>query len=351
MTILHLWNSTGWRGGENQFRLMIDYLPEQLRGVMAAPAKSELGRRLAPAIPFLSASCSGFLDIASFFAVRRFVQQHGISLMHAHTGRSHEVGALVRKLTGVPLLVSKRNDFPISGGWKYRQADRYIAVSQAAARQLERGGVASDRIEIIADSVDLRRHAQAVPDRLDTARGAPFVVCVASFAREKDHVTLLKAWSLVEAARPDARLALVGDGLLSHAMATLSSELGHRNVRFTGWREDVLDLVYGADIFVITSKSEGLCSSICDAQQASRPVVATRAGGIPEVVRDRDTGLLADIGNPGSVATALLELMAAPEFSRRLGLNGHALAVQEFDPGRNVARHAAIYREMAPSLR
>ena len=346
MSVLHLWHSSGWRGGENQFRLLASHLSEPWRGRLGAPTGSELAKRLATTLPVDAVRCGGMLDPASLVTVRGLIRRHDIKVIHAHDSGAHAAAALARLVSGVPVVMSRRNAFPTSGGWKYRSTDFFITVSSAGAARLAEAGVATAKVAVVPDAVDLAALDAAQPERMGFGPDTPVVLCVAAFTREKDHATLLKAWAEVEAAVPQARLLLAGDGPLDRELRRLAAGLSLQRVSFLGWRDDVPALIKGSDIVVLASREEGLGSSLCEAQAAGRAVVATDAGGIPEAVEQGGSGLLSKIGDASALAGNLIALLRDPSRRSGLGEAGRVRAKWLFSPDRIARRHEEIYRSV-----
>lgn len=121
----------------------------------------------------------------------------------------------------------------------------------------------------------------------------------------KDQATLLRAWSQIEPQHPRAQLLIAGEGELRGELEHLITSLGLRRARLIGYRSDVPALLKGSDVFVMSSHLEGLCTSIMDAKRCGLPVVATRAGGIPEVVDETSGGVLVPVRDPVALAQAL----------------------------------------------
>ena len=346
MTVLHLWHSSGWRGGENQFRLLATHLAPSWQGHLGAPPGSQLMQRMAGVLPAHPMRCNGLLDFGSIARARQLIVQHGFKLIHAHDSHALSTALSIRMLTKTRVVASRRNAYAIRSGWKYRAADAFFCVSEAAARELSRAGVAEERLAIVPDAVDLDALDSSQPERLEADPSDIVVLCVAAFSAEKDHRTLLAAWQQVEARCGEAWLHLAGSGSLETELRELSASLGLQRVRFLGWREDVPALIKGADVVVLSSRSEGLGSSLCEAQAAGKPVVATRAGGIPEAVDEGVTGLLSPVGEPSSLSDNLAGLIADPERRVSMGEAGRKRARTLFSPSAVTHAHQALYESL-----
>jgi len=214
-------------------------------------------------------------------------------------------------------------------------------------------GVPADRIRVVHSGVepptvpsDARRQLRS---ELEIDDGTPLLAMVASLTDHKGHRYLLEAMPAVKAEFPGTVLLLVGDGELRDDLEGRAEALGLAGgaVRFLGHRSDVPRILGALNLFVMSSHLEGLCTSIIDAMLAGVPVVATRAGGIPELIEDGVTGLLADVRSPESLADRIVKALADPGLRRRLAANAEEVARQRFTGDAMVERTLAAYRELA----
>jgi glycosyltransferase involved in cell wall biosynthesis len=166
---------------------------------------------------------------------------------------------------------------------------------------------------------------------------------VASLTPHKGHAVLLEAAGRV----PGARVVLVGDGPQREPLAALAGRLGIRDrVVFAGRRDSVWPCLRAVDVAALAStEREGLGIALIEAMAACRPVVASRLGGIPEVVEDGRTGLLVDPGDAAALAAALQELAADAERRRRMGEEGRRRFERRFTVARMMTRIETLYAE------
>jgi glycosyltransferase involved in cell wall biosynthesis len=177
--------------------------------------------------------------------------------------------------------------------------------------------------------------------------GVPLIVNVGALVAHKGQTYLLDAMPLVMRAVPDAHLVILGEGELRASLERQVKERHlERAVHMPGFREDVLSLMKSADVFVMSSVTEGLGSAVLDAMAMGLPVVGTRAGGIPEVVVDGETGLLVPPREPGPLAAALVQLLEAPLLRARYGHAGQARVAAHFGVDALVDGTIAAYRDM-----
>jgi glycosyltransferase involved in cell wall biosynthesis len=227
---------------------------------------------------------------------------------------------------------------------KYRSAcARYVGISRAVADGLRAAGTPSDRLSVIPSAVDFAPLASAVAVA-SPFPGHPLVGCVAQMTAEKGLTVLAAAWQRVVAARPAARLVLVGDGPERAAVAaTLGTAVG--TVHFAGFRSDVPAWLKAFTLYVQPSLMEGLGSTVIDALGCGLPVIASDAGGLPEVVGG-DGGVLVPPGDPAALAEAIVRLLDDPEAARAFAAAGSAFARRRFTIEAMVAAYAALYRRL-----
>ena len=183
--------------------------------------------------------------------------------------------------------------------------------------------------------------------KLGVPSGAPVVGNVAQLVHHKDHATLFRAAAIVLAQRPECRFVICGDGPLRQDLESLAGSLGISDrVIFAGFRADLDALIPCFDIFCLSSHLEGLGTSVLDAMCFSRPVVATRAGGIPDAVIEGETGRLATPRDSAGLAQALIETLGSDSNRARYGAAGRERFVKEFT---SAAMTEATLREYGPS--
>lgn len=265
-----------------------------------------------------------------------------IDLIHTHGNKAHLWGWAFSRLRRVR-LVWQLNDFPrgLSGSLLRKLAggaDALVAISRAIADAYGRPA------SLIPNGVDLSRFAPGGPAAdLGLPPGAPRIGIVGILAPWKGHEIFLEAARGILQARPDAVFVIVGDEAyrtFGHQgwrdrLERLSQALGiSRSVRFLGAREDVPGILRGLDLLVHASlRPEPFGRVLVEAQACGLPVVASNAGGVPEIVLDAGTGLLVPPGDPGALAAAILALIGDPARRRAMGEAGIRRAREHYDAG------------------
>jgi glycosyltransferase involved in cell wall biosynthesis len=356
MRILHIDTERGWRGGERQALWLAQSL--QRRGhpsVIAARLDEPLAQRGREAgLDVVPCSPSFEADPVAAFTLRRRLRELRIDIVHAHTGHAVGLGALATLGTTVKLVVSRRVDFPLRRNagtrWKYGRAAAIIAISRAVADVLIRSGVAENRIAVIPDGADMQRTiAPAAPETLRSLgvrAGAPLVVQVAQLVPHKDPLNFVRAIAAARERVSSLQALLVGDGPLrtdvDEAVRTLRLE---GTLYATGYRQDADALLAAADVVVLSSREEGMGSVLLDALFLGKPIAATRAGGIPEVITHEMTGLLSPVGDSSALGANIASLVEDCALAARLAAAARARA-GDFSLERLAERTLAVYERV-----
>ncbi len=315
---------SGWRGGEEHARLVIDGLPSGIEVLAIGQPGGRFAERLQrDGRPVVTLAMGSGADLRAAWRLRQLLNCERIDLVSAQTSRAHGLALLATMGTGIPLVVTRHLDFPLgfASRWKYRAANGFIAVSHRVAAAVRAAGVAESRISVVHNGVDLAQYRGGRANTLRQAHGIPadalVVACVGAFTQQKDHATLLTAWAALAPARPHAWLVLLGDGPLRPAIEARIREPSVPRVVLAGFRDDLPAVLPDADVVALTSRNEGLPLAVLEAQAAGLPVVATDAGGTAEIL-DQTCGRVVAIGDAPAVAGALAALIDDRELRQRL---------------------------------
>ncbi len=359
MHVLHLETGRRVYGGARQALLLCRGL--QGRGVtntLACAAGSEVetaARRSGIAVRALA--MGGDLDLPFIGRFAGMLRELAPSLVHVHSRRGGEwLGGIATARTGIPAVLTRRVDRAegrLAAALKYRPYRRIVAISEHVRRQLERAGVPAARITLIRSAVDAAlvepewsRERLAREFQLDPR--SQLVGCIAQLIPRKGHEQLFRAWREVAAACPEARLLLFGRGPLEARLRRAAREAGiERSVTFAGFRADLSQFLGRLDLVVHPALEEGLGLAVLEAQAAGVPVVAFRAGGVPEVVADGRTGYLVRRGDAPALALALTGLLQDEGRRRAFAEAAWEFAAQEFRVADMVGAHLTLYRGLA----
>lgn len=317
MNILHLSSEKKWRGGEQQIAYLLQASIEKGLNVRVVCRKGTAFETHCQTdnIPFDSISFNGCSKLTAAWKIKKICQSHSIDLIHAHSSSSHTVAVLSSLLGNpLPIVLSRRVDFTIKQNfftlWKYNHPSlkKILCVSDAVANIIRPSIKQPEKIATVYDGIDLNRFqppALKGDFRKDIGINddALLIGNVAAYTDNKDLFTFLRASAQIYKAHPDARFVIVGEGELRNSLTDAIKRLGLDGiVTLTGFRDDIPSVFKDLDIFLMTSKTEGLGSSIIDAFANKVPVIATAGGGIPELINNEVNGFLAPVGDDTQVA-------------------------------------------------
>lgn len=357
MRVLHLDEQRTWRGGEQQASWLVQGLVNAGHEVLIAgrPGSAWLADAHGGAqLERVALPLRNEFDLHSAWRLAGLVRARNIDLLHAHTSHAHSIACLARKIAGRgKVVVHRRVSFAPKGDvinrLKYAAPDRIVAVSQHVAEVLYAAGRPTSQVRVVHSAVDLARvdvHA-ASREALGVPADATLLFNAGALVGHKDHACLLDAFARIRAEVPTAWLLIAGEGELRDEIEARIAALGLGScVRLLGHRKDVPAITRVADLYVSSSWSEGLGTSVLEALAAQVPVVATQAGGVNEMVLDRETGRLVDNRNPEVLATAILETLRDPAAARDCALRARAHVEAHFTVPRMVAGNLAVYEEV-----
>lgn len=360
MRILHLSTARTWRGGEQQVAYLMQELQRrQVDQLVVCAGSSPMAQRCAEqgiaheCLPFRLA-----FDPLNAWRLSRKARAWQADLVHVHDSHGHTAAVLANQFfgMGLPLVVSRRVDFAISSGfssrWKYGHPSvkRILCVSQAIREIMAERLVRPQVLRVVYDGIDPARFAKGPDGRLRRELGigaeVPLIGNVAALAPHKDLFTFIRMAARIRQHLPAARFVLIGEGALQGELQRYAADRGMGTaLTFTGFRTDVDRLLPELDAMAMTSKTEGLGTSILDAFAARVPVVATAAGGIPEVVEQGRSGLLCPVGDDAALAAAVVQVLGNGDLRNHL-VEGAGRKLQAFSREAMAAATLQEYQEV-----
>lgn len=345
MNILHYNTMPGWRGGEQQGLYLIEGLNRYpvTQYSMGLPDNAFL-ERTAPfvkqAFPMPS---RGELNPSVVFSLIKVIKKEKINIVHTHTTHAHSLALQAKHFyNNFTLIIHRRVDFAIKNNalslYKYKseKVDKIIAVSECIKQLLIGQGVPADKIELIYDGVN--------PDRLKADHAVtkkkirndygidPETLIfgnIAALTGNKDHITLLRALHILMQEGIGFKLFILGDGEEKENILKEAKQLGlEHHLILPGYRTDLENFMGAFDIYVNSSQNEGLGTSIIDALANGIPVVATHAGGVPEILGESEFGLLVEKKNPHALAEGIKRMIKEPLLKESYEKKGRARADQ-----------------------
>lgn len=352
-------------GTEVQVLELLRGLPSEYQiqvGVLSAvgplmPQVHELG--YAPSEFPLAGSFARPQSAVQIARLARWFKQERVQLVHVHDFYSTLIVVPAARLAGVKVIVGRLDLSHWHGPARRallaqmtRMADHVVANAMAIKLQLIREeGIAPSKITVIPNGLDLKRFdarmAEGVSRPVPEATG-PVILHVANFNHEvKRQEDLLAAMAMVRHRRPDVQAWLVGDGARMELLQQQARALGlTETVHFLGSRDDVPALYAKAQAGVLCSSAEGLSNAVMEGMAAGVPMVVTRVGANPDVIREGDNGLLVAPYRPAELADALVEVLRDEEKRVAMGQAARRFVERELTLAQLAQRHDSMYRDV-----
>jgi glycosyltransferase involved in cell wall biosynthesis len=308
------------------------------------------------------------IDVAAFRRLLHLIRERQIDVIHAHLAYSSIWGALASRLTGVPLVATLHVGAPVERNAKEsirqfllrlllnRYAAKVIAVSAALRGDLVRGlGLHPDKVTVVHNGINL--HSSARPEaRLQLRQSlripgrSPLIVTVAVLRDGKGIDVLIRAAPSILEKLPEARFLMVGDGPMRGQWEKLAESTGVAQAfHWLGFRRDVASLLAQCDLFVQPSVRDAFPTAVLEAMGAGLPVIASRVGGIPEMVDEGITGILVPPGDADALGRAVVEALCDSPWMDRAGSAGADRVRRDFAIEVWRDRLAALYQRVARS--
>ncbi len=363
LRILHIDPERHWGGGETQVLGLTRYLHRAGHiSHVATPLHGILAQRLQHEnLAVQPLSIRNHLDGLAGWRLRRLVRREGYDLVHFHTARAHALSPWLHTLP-VRRLVTRRMDYPLKAGWLSRflygrQVDMLIAISSGVATALGTAQLPERAIRIIPSGIDTRRFLPTASQRRAIRRqhrlgeDTTVILMAGALTTRKSPHTLIEAAAQLHSSHQQGASSLhyllCGDGPLRQELEARVRALGLAAVfHFAGFCRDLPPYLAAADIFVHTPVWEGLGVAVIEALAAGLPVVASRVGGIPELITNGETGLLIPAQDSSALRTALLRCVHRPDWAKTLGAHGQAKVRTHFDIETTARANEALYYEL-----
>ncbi len=352
-----------WHGGERQAGLLAEGLA--IRGhrcTIISPESSECTRRMRDRLPIITYAGRG-RDPLTLWRLRR--QLRALQLDVLHLNDPHALTSVGLASYGLPIparFIARRVGFALKRPLLYHHlADGVVCVSHDVVQACRRSGIDDERLLLVPDGVDPQRmrsgQAAAARERFAIARDEPLLLAVGRLVEPKGFQTLIDALPRIRRQVSNVRVLIAGEGKYRGRLQQQIDRLQvNRSVCLIGQRNDIPDLMAAATLLVVPSYHEGLCSSIIDAMFAGCPVVASRTGGIPDLLDDRPAasepacGWLVPPGDAEELAQAVCAALGDRETRRDRARLGRRRAQREFTAQRMVERTENLYARVLSRL-
>jgi glycosyltransferase involved in cell wall biosynthesis len=359
-TILHTEASLGWGGQEIRvIQESVEFAKRGYRVLVACPKEARIAAKAAEAgLQVLNLPMRSPFDPTAVSAFVRIINREKIDIVHTHSSKDSWLAGAAGRIARVPVVRSRHLSTPVGRSWfttfVYRSLSDVIITSGSLIKEtlVTRNKLDPAKIVSIPAGVDIAKYdpkikGAKVRAELGLDCAYPVVGCVAILRSWKGHRYLLEAVPAVVKKYPKARFLIVGNGPkweeLLNMVRTLNIE---ENVIMTGFRKDVPEVIAAMDIFVLPSvASEATSQVIPQALSMDKPVIATNAGGLPEIIENKVTGLLVPPKDPGALADAILWMAEHKEEARGMAKRGREKILGGFTLKNMIDSTEDVYRK------
>lgn len=355
MRIMHVEAGRRLYGGARQVRYLVEGLAaEGFENILVCARGSEIAGAVRGAA-VVELPMGGDLDVFWAGPLRKLIEAHEPAVVHVHSRRGADlVGGRCARRAGVPAVLTRRVDSREPAWWarlKYRPYSAVAAISAAVETELVRHvGLDPARVVRVASAVDTERHR---PDFAARARlavtlnyppGSIVIGVVAQLIPRKGHALLLDCLQEVISRHPEVQVFFFGRGPQERALRRRTAAYGlAEHVRLIGYRNDLAALMPGLDLLVHPARREGLGVAVLEAMSCGVPVVASDAGGIPDIVEHERSGLLFASGGSREMRAAILRMLDDDALRLRLARAGRERVKSRFSVQRMSRRYMEVY--------
>lgn len=305
--------------------------------------------------------CSGKFDIKTISAIRKYIKDNKIGMIHSHGYKSNFYALLATLNMNIKRIITCHNWLGISSKMKFyklidkillKKFDKIVAVSDILKDEIIRGNIPENKVRVVYNGIDISR-LQVISDKLQVKKSLGIkenekvIGTVGRLTEEKGYIYLLRAAEKVVREFPDTIFLIIGDGQLRDSLKFIVHSLQlNDKVIFTGIRDDIPELLNLIDIFVMPSLKEGMPIALLEAMAAKKPIIASKVGAIPKVIEDGYSGLLVESGNEQELSESIIKLLNNPEKANSLAQNGYEKAKSEFSAKNMAEKYMEVYKSM-----
>jgi glycosyltransferase involved in cell wall biosynthesis len=356
--ILHIDTQKTWRGGQQQaFYLHQGLIAKNYTSIMICQPDSPMAKRcLEQKLPFQEIKMRNEADLIAASKISALIKKNQYNIIHCHSAHAQMLGIIIKLFFPKLILIgSRRVDFPIRSNFfskfKYNSSllNKIVCISQNIKNVMLSSKISPEKLHLIHSGINTHKFENLnppIPSELNVIKEKKIVGTIAALTGHKDYPTLLKTAKILTEKRNDCVFIAVGDGKDKDEILELKNQLMlNDNFIFTGYKSNVADYLLHFDIFVLSSKLEGLGTSVLDAMAANIPVVACSSGGIPEMITPNFNGLLAQKENPADLAEKLEFALDHPDELAVMTKNAK-ISVEQFSIENTINKNIELYKSL-----
>lgn len=367
--ILHLNTEKGWRGGENQMLLLIEgmkSLPE-FENHVAALEGEDCFKKFATICPVFPIKSRFSVNLWQAKKIADYCRKNQIQILDAHTARTHTLACYIKMfMPELKLVVHRRVDnhpgksFLTRRKYYSKKVDAFVAISSAIKDILINIGVKTEKIIVVKSAVPEKPYLKLVKaqekekwaKKLNIPVANQWIGNASAIAHQKAYDVLLKAVDILKAKNIPFHCLIAGNGPQEQEIKALCRHLQlDDKVTFIGFTNEVPSFLSALDILTVPSNNEGLGTIILEGIHAGCAVVASEVGGIPEMIRHKNTGILIPCGSYNDLANSIEELISSQELRNKYKHNAKQLAKTEFSVEAMVNGNSQVYQNVLQSKR
>ena len=360
MKLFHFSSATTWRGGEQQIAYLVEELnKEGIQQWIFCPNNSALAEYcLFHNLPHFTYSKLFSINPLVAFQFKNLCKQLGVSLVHIHDSHSHTF-AYMSALLGnhTPLVLSRRVDFPVQNNrlskrkYNHPSIKRILSVSQAVQDILAPAIEDTSKLNIVHSGIDITKFDSGkkgtLRKELNLSTSTKIIANIAAIAPHKDYYTFVDAAAIIKRRHSDTLFLIIGGdgGEQANIEDYIQSKKLSDTIKLLGFRKDIPAILPDIDVLLYTSKEEGLGTTLLDVLACGVPIVATHAGGIPEIIQHQKNGLLAPIGDAQKLANGVSTILCEANLAKAYVTEGKE-RVKAFSKEVTARKTMAIYRQI-----
>lgn len=308
---------------------------------------------------------SSHFDIGAIFKIKKLLDEYKIDILHCHDYQSNFFGffsTVLGKVKSIATIHGWRGFAKIKGdlkpilhecvdSWIRTRFNKVIAVSESMKDRLIEQGCRKERIELIYNGIDLKKFVPTdcgtLRKELNIRESTKIIGSVGRLSAEKGFGYLLEAAVLILTSYPECVFILVGDGPQKSELVTHAEKLGIKDkIIFAGFRKDIAPFLSLIDVFVFSSLWEGFGLALIEAMALGKPVVATKVGIVPEIIKDGINGFLVEKKSPPALSKAIIRLLSDKGLSTAMGEAARTTVKGMFTEQAMVGKYEKIYKEI-----
>lgn len=361
LCIFHIDTEKNWRGGQQQsFYLHKSLVKQGFKSYMLCKKNSVMSDKCkSENLAFINFPLKSELDFYSAFKIANYTKKLNVKILHLHTAHALSLGILIKLFNPkLKLIAVRRVDFSLKKNalsflkYNNRFLDKLVCISKNIVNVVENDGVPKSKIKMIYSGIDIDRYSPEnnvnlyLRNKYKLSDDCVIIGTVAALVGHKDYPSLLRAARIVLESKSNVVFISAGDGHSYDELMHLHSNLKlAEKFIFSGFESNIKDFLHSIDIFVLSSKKEGLGTSVLDAMSAGKPIVACDSGGIPEMIVHQKNGLLAKKENPQDLAEKIIYMI--DNYELRQKYSKQALEdVKSFSIDNTINENIKLYKEL-----